>query len=98
VNISQAAIGLAVVLIGVALVWATPRLDRFARRFAAPVMRLPSTPFYVDGQRLHRCSRPSRGSAGWLAMPISLSRRRVHDRLQIRRIIAWSAVSYIPSG
>ena len=36
VNISQAAIGLAVVLIGVALVWATPRLDRFARRSAAP--------------------------------------------------------------
>ena len=31
VNISQAAIGLAVVLIGVALVWATPRLDRFAQ-------------------------------------------------------------------
>ena len=30
-NISQAAIGLAVVLIGVALVWATPRLDRFAQ-------------------------------------------------------------------
>jgi hypothetical protein len=47
VSISQAGIALAVVVIGVALVWATPRLDRFARRFAAPGMRLPSTPFYT---------------------------------------------------
>lgn len=47
-NIGQAAIGLAVVLIGVALVLATPRLDRFAQRLAPPGKPiLPSTPFFT---------------------------------------------------
>ena len=34
-NIGQAAAGIAVALVGLGLVWATPKLERIARRFAA---------------------------------------------------------------
>src|SRR5207248_4754631 len=47
VNIGQAAAGLALALIGLALVLATPKLERIARRFASSGIRPPTTTFYT---------------------------------------------------
>src|SRR5437763_16814788 len=46
VNICQAAVGLALALIGLALVLAKPKLERIARRSASSGLRAATKPFY----------------------------------------------------